>query len=369
LKKIYKELEDMGQSVWLDNISRDALNKKVLEGLMDEIGLKGVTSNPSIFQKAIAAGNAYDQQINEIIDQNPDISVDELFEKLAVSDIQRACDVLSPVYKNTNGNDGFVSIEVAPNLAFNYDATIKETRKLWKLVNRPNLMVKIPATQEGLPAIREAIAEGININITLIFSRDVYQQVAEAYISGLEDRVSKGEKIDNISSVASFFVSRIDTLTDKLLDEKGNKDLQGKAAVANAKLAYLIYKDMFFSERFKKLQAKGARLQRLLWASTSTKNPAYPDTIYIDELIGKNTVNTMPPATIDAFGDHGKVKNALETDVNEAKDIMNKIKSAGVDFKYVTDKLTEDGVKSFEKSFEELLEDIQKKKEAMELKK
>lgn len=367
MKNQFSELEKLRQSVWLDNISRDIINNGELKNLIDDVNLKGVTSNPSIFQKAMEKGTAYDAQISELLKQNPGITAEQLFEELAIKDIQDAADILLPVFKKTNGNDGFISIEVSPILAFNTEGSINEARRLHKKVGRPNLMVKIPGTKEGIPAIRKMIAEGVNINITLIFSQAVYEAVAEAYLSALEERVSKGLPIENIASVASFFVSRIDSMVDKELNEKGHKELLGKAAIANAKLAYVIYKRLFFSERFKKLQQHGAKVQRLLWASTSTKNPDYPDTLYIDELIGIDTINTMPPATIKAFGDHGKVKNALEENVDEASKVMDQLKKAGVDFNQVTDKLTVQGVRLFSESYHELLNGIQRKMDTFSL--
>lgn len=369
MKNQYIELDKFGQSIWLDNISRDILNKKELQRLIEEVNLKGVTSNPSIFQKAMAEGHAYDQQISDLLKTNPDISAEELFEELSVKDIQDAADVLYPVYQKTNGYDGYVSIEVAPALAFNTEGTMEEARRLHNKVNRPNLMVKIPATAEGIPAIRQMIVEGLNINITLIFSRAVYETVAEAFIQGLEERVEKGLPINNIASVASFFVSRIDSLVDKLLGEKGNTELKGKIAVANAKLAYLIYKEKFFSERFEKLRSKGAKVQRLLWASTSTKNPDYPATIYVDELIGKDTVNTMPPATIVAFGETGKPANTLEANVEDAKQQIKMLNDVGINFTEVTDKLTADGVQLFAEAFTELIKGIEKKKNSYNFRK
>jgi transaldolase len=358
----FKELESIGQSVWLDNISRDLLNNKELQVLIQEVGLKGVTSNPTIFQKAIGSGHAYDNQIKELLGNNKTLSVDELFEELAVLDIQNAADVLRPVFEKTNGVDGFVSIEVSPILAYNTEGTINEARRLNKKVNRPNVMVKIPATQEGLPAIKQMISEGVCINVTLIFSQQVYEQVVEAYISGIEERVKKELPVAGTMSVASFFISRIDTAVDSALDKKGDSTLKGKIAIANAKLVYEKSKEIFGSERFQKLQKKGARIQRLLWASTSTKNPAYPETIYIDELVGKDTVNTMPPATIESFKTKGKVYNAIEDQVEVAREQMKKLKALNIDFKVITDKLTIDGVESFSKSFRDLLSAIENKK-------
>jgi transaldolase/glucose-6-phosphate isomerase len=358
----FKELEQIGQSVWLDNISRDILNNKELERLISEVGLKGVTSNPTIFQKAIGSGHAYDKQISELLSENESLSADELFEELAVTDIQNAADVLKPVFDKTGGMDGFVSMEVSPLLAYNTEGTNQEARRLNKKVNRPNVMIKIPATQEGIPAIRQMISEGICINVTLIFSQQVYEQVAEAYIAGLEDRSKKGLPIDKTLSVASFFISRIDTAVDKALDNSGNNALKGKIAIANAKLVYEKCNELFSSERFRKLQAKGGKLQRLLWASTSTKNPEYPETIYIDELVGKDTINTMPPATIEAFKTKGKVFNAIQDKVDEARKQMHDLKELNIDFSEITKKLTVDGVESFSKSFHDLISTIETKK-------
>jgi len=356
------ELEKFGQSVWLDNISRDVLLKNELKMLVDNDGLKGVTSNPSIFQKAMGSGHAYDDQIKKILTASPDITPGELFETLSVKDIQDAADVLKTVYDKTNGHDGFVSIEVSPDLAYDTQATIDEAERLNSKVNRPNVMIKIPATQEGLPAIRKMISKGVCINITLIFSPTVYEQVVDAYISGLEDRMNKGESIKNISSVASFFISRIDSAVDKQLEAKGNKDLQGKIAIANAKLVYRKAKELFSSERFKKLEKAGAKKQRLLWASTSTKNPDYPDVLYVEELIGKDTINTLPPATLNAYRDHGNPENRIETNLDEAEAQMKKIEELGINFETVTRKLTDEGVVLFADSFRDLIKAIEKKK-------
>ena len=357
-----KELEKLGQSVWLDNISRDKIKKGELKNLISEIGMKGVTSNPSIFQKAIGSGNAYDEQIKSLLLKDSNLSPEELFEQLEVKDIQDGCDVLLPVYESTKGNDGFVSIEVAPGLAYDTDKTIEEARRLFASVNRPNVMIKIPGTPEGIPAIKQMISEGVNINITLIFSPKAYEDVVEAYLSGLEERVNKNESIKQIASVASFFISRIDSMVDKELEKKGNKDLQGKIAIANAKLVYQTSKKLFGSDRFKKLEEKGAKLQRLLWASTSTKNPSYPDTLYVDDLIGKNTVNTMPDETIVAFGDHGELKkDAIETNLDEAQNQMNKLNDLSISFEEVTDRLTKEGVDKFIASYNELIGEIKNK--------
>lgn len=356
------ELEKLGQSIWLDNINRGILKKGELKALVENDGLSGVTSNPTIFQKAIGSGTDYDEQLKEIVKSNPNLSSFDTFIELAVKDIQDAADVLRVAYDRTKGADGFVSLEVSPDLGYDTEGTIEQARKLFKKVNRPNVMIKIPATTEGIPAIKQSISEGININITLIFSPKVYEDVVEAYISGLEERAAKGGRIDNIASVASFFVSRIDSLVDKQLDEKKLSDFKAKTAIANAKLVYENAKKLFSSERFKKLEAKGAKLQRLLWASTSTKNPAYSDILYVEELIGKDTVNTLPPQTIDAYRDHGKPELRIETNLNDARAQMAKLQEAGISFEEVTAKLTKDGVKSFVDSFNDLLKTIERKK-------
>jgi transaldolase / glucose-6-phosphate isomerase len=357
------ELAKYGQSVWLDNISREIIKNNELKRLIEEDGLKGVTSNPTIFQKAIGSGTDYDPFLKELLENDQNLNARELFEHIAVRDIKDAADILAGVYKETKGVDGYVSIEVSPDFAYDSKSTIDEAARLASSTGKPNVMIKIPATPEGIPAIREMISRGVNINVTLIFSPDVYEEVAEAYIQGLEDRIKKGGNINEISSVASFFISRIDTVIDKQLDEKGKTTLKGKAAIANAKLVYRRAKEIFGSERFKKLQEKGAKVQRLLWASTSTKNPDYPATIYVDELIGKDTVNTMPPATIDAFRKEGKLSDAIEISVDDAKKHMDTLKEFSIDFTRVTDQLTKDGVESFADSFKDLLKTIEKKKE------
>jgi len=356
------ELEKYGQSVWFDNISRGMLKKGELKALVDNDGLKGVTSNPTIFQKAIGSGSEYDEQLKEILKQNPNLTPLEIFFELAVKDIQDAADILRVVYDKTNGVDGYVSLEVAPDLAYDTKATAEQAKELFKKVNRPNLMIKIPATPEGMPAIKEVIAEGINVNVTLIFSQKSYEDVVEAYIAGLEERAAKGGRVDNIASVASFFISRIDTAVDKELDKVSYPSLKAKAAIANAKIVYAKAKELFGSERFKKLVDKGAKVQRLLWASTSTKNPEYSDVLYIEELIGKDTVNTVPPATVDAYRDHGKPADRIENNLDEAKAQMAKLAELKIDFEAITKKLTDDGVKSFADSFNDLLGTIERKK-------
>jgi transaldolase/glucose-6-phosphate isomerase len=352
-----KALENHGQSVWLDFLARGFVTKGDLQKLIDTDGVKGVTSNPSIFEKAIGSSDEYDGAIAHAL-KNGDRPVAELFELVAVEDIQHAADVLRPLYDQLKSNDGFVSLEVSPYLAMDTKGTIAEAERLWKDVSRKNLMVKVPATPEGLPAIRHLIGEGISINITLLFSQDVYMQVAEAYLKGLEKYVAGGGDPSHVASVASFFVSRIDTAVDKQLDEKiarandpTEKErlaaLKGKVAIANAKLAYQEYKRLFSGPRWEKLAAKGAKPQRLLWASTGTKNKDYSDVLYVEELIGPNTVNTVPPATLDAFRDHGKVRDSLEENVEDARRVLAELEKSGISLDAITAELVKDGVKLF----------------------
>lgn len=352
-----KELEKHGQAVWLDFLARGFIANGDLAKLIDVDGVKGVTSNPSIFEKAIGNSDEYDAPIAKAL-QSGDLAVADLFERVAVEDIQHAADVLRPVYDSHNGEDGFVSLEVSPYLALNTQGTITEAERLWTSVSRKNLMVKVPATREGLPAIRHLIGEGISINITLLFSQQVYREVVEAYIAGLEHYVEGGGDPSHVASVASFFVSRIDSMVDKQLDEKiaaandpAEKKrltaLQGKIAIANAKMAYQDYLKLFSGERWDKLAARGAKPQRLLWASTGTKNKNYRDTLYVEELIGKNTVNTVPPATLDAFRDHGKLRDSLEENIDEARAVLEGLKKAGVSLDEITTELVADGVKQF----------------------
>ncbi|HET7490361.1 MAG TPA: bifunctional transaldolase/phosoglucose isomerase [Bradyrhizobium sp.] len=352
-----KALEKHGQAVWLDFLARGFIAKGELKKLIDAEGVKGVTSNPSIFEKAIASSDEYDGAIATTL-KKADRPVADLFEYLAVEDIRNAADVLRPVYDRLNGEDGFVSIEVSPYLAADTKGTIAEARRLWKDIRRNNLMVKVPATEEGLPAIEQLTAEGLNINITLLFSQKVYIEVAEAYLAGLERYIARGGDPSRIASVASFFVSRIDTAVDKQLDEKiarandpNEKErlaaLKGKVAVANAKLAYQEYKRLFSGERWEKLKAKGAKPQRLLWASTGTKNKEYSDVLYVEELIGPDTINTMPPATLEAFRDHGKLRDTLEENIEQAKHVLSELERSGVSLDAITAELTREGVKLF----------------------
>jgi transaldolase / glucose-6-phosphate isomerase len=360
-----KALQDYGQAVWLDFLSRGFIAKGGLKKLVDEDGIRGVTSNPSIFEQAIGKSDEYDDAIARMLKEH-DRSAGDLYEALAVEDIQNATDVLRPVFEATKGADGFVSIEVSPYLAMDTVATITEAKRLWHAVGRKNLMIKVPGTPEGLPAIRDLIGEGINVNITLLFAQAVYAEVVEAYLAGLEAFAAKGGDVSRIASVASFFVSRIDTAVDNLLDEKiaqaNDPDekrrlaaLKGKIAVANAKLAYQIYLQRFSGERWQALKSKGAKPQRLLWASTGTKNKAYSDVLYVEELIGPNTVNTMPVATMDAFRDHGKLRNSLEEDVAGAKRALDDLARAGISLDAVTQTLVEDGVRLFADAADKLL--------------
>ena len=365
-----KALLSYGQSMWLDYIRRDLLTSGKLKSMIEEDGLRGMTSNPSIFEKAIADSHLYDDMLQSLASRR-DLTVTACYEQIAIRDIQDAADILRPVYQSSNFRDGYVSLEVSPLLALKTQETIEEARRLWKTVNRPNVMIKIPGTPEGLPAIRQAISEGININVTLLFAQEVYEQVAEAYIAGLEDLAKRGGDLKKMASVASFFISRIDTLVDSMIDDKlkSTKDagqqtllasLKGKVAIANGKLTYQRYERIFSGLRWEALASKGAQTQRVLWASTSTKNPAYRDVMYVEELIGPDTVNTMPPATIDAFRDHGKLRKSLTEDVAGAQKVMDDLAKAGISIKEVTTKLTADGVKLFADAFHTLLAAVEK---------
>jgi transaldolase len=355
------DLSELDQSVWIDFLSRHLLESGELARMMDEDAVVGVTSNPTIFQKAISEGEYYDEQLREVLAEEDEPK--EIFLRLAVQDVQNACDLLRKVWDEGGGKDGYVSIEVDPNLAYDTEATIAEAQRLHDLVDRPNCFVKIPATEPGLPAIEEMIARGRNINVTLTFSLQRYVEVAEAYLRGLERLVESGGDPSRVASVASFFVSRVDTEADRRLDEVGApKELKGKLAVANAKLAYQRYKELFSGERWEGLRAKGATTQRCLWASTSTKNPEYRDVLYVEELIGPETVNTMPEETIQAFQDHGRVELTLERDVDEARRVFDGIAEAGVDYSDVVAVLEREGVDKFADSFHELLEGVQAKR-------
>lgn len=359
-------LTEFGQSTWLDFISRGMLASGELKRLLTEDGLRGVTSNPSIFEKAIAGSHDYDDAIHTMAMAVR--SEKEIYEALTVEDVQRATDLFRPIYDSTEGRDGFVSLEVSPELAYETDATIMEARRLWGAVNRPNLMVKVPATAQGIPAIRTLIGEGININVTLLFGLPRYREAAEAFLIGLEQRLAKGEPIARIASVASFFLSRIDTKIDPTLDKLvasgGRKvsiasGLRGRVAIASAKAAYAIYKEIFNSDRFGKLAAAGARPQRLLWASTSTKDPAYSDVMYVDSLIGPETVNTMPLDTLEAYHDHGNPAARLEEDVAGAQAVLARLSEVSINLDEVTQKLEDEGVHKFVAAYEGLMRTLE----------
>ena len=354
---------ELGQSIWLDQISREMIASGKLEDLALE-GVFGVTTNPSIFEKALTEGSAYDEQITALVAQG--LQAPAVLDRLMLDDVQAACDVLRPVYDETHARDGFVSIEVSPALAYDSDATAAEAQRLWNAVSRPNVMIKIPGTREGLPAVHTCLAAGININITLMFSMAHYEAVVEAYFAALEDRLSGGRNGHGIASVASFFVSRLDTLADKVIDERleaGVSDadreallaVKGRLAVANCKLVYQRFMELFESPRWLRLADNGAAVQRVLWASTSTKNPAYPELLYVEPLIGPQTVNTLPAATLDAFSDHGDVEPTVERDIEAARAVFGDAERCGLDVGALTEKLQVDGVAAFQKSFEGLL--------------
>ena len=362
------ELTRLGQSVWNDNIERKLVTSGELKRLVDEDGLSGVTSNPAIFEKAIVSSDLYADQLRELAEKSK--SPQEIYEALAIQDIQMAADVLASVYERTGGTDGFVSLECSPLLANDTQGTIEETRRLWQLVDRKNVMIKIPGTPEGIPAIEQGIYEGININITLLFSLRAYDQTMEAYIRGLERRVAENKPIDNISSVASFFVSRIDSAVDKELERRISqttddqektklKSLLGRIAIANAKMAYQRYKKVFHGQRFAELKEKGAQVQRPLWASTSTKNPVYPDVYYVEALIGPETVDTLPPATIIAFRDHGRARVTIEGNLDEERALLTRLEEVGISLDQVTAHVLADGVRLFVEPFEKLLKTIE----------
>ena len=369
-KNRLQELHDMGQSIWLDSIDRGMLTDGELERRIRDDALTGMTSNPTIFQKALASSDAYDEQL---LAAEQGLTPIQLFELVETTDVRDACDIFAGVYSSTRGADGFVSIEVSPGVSHSADATVEEARRLWKTVDRPNVMVKVPGTPEGAIAVRRLIAEGINVNITLLFAIEAHERVIEAYLAGLEDRVKARKPIDGLASVASFFVSRVDTEIDKRLDALIAKAgapqqererlqlLKGRAAIANAKLAYRLFTQKFSGPRWEALSKQGARVQRPLWASTSTKNPAYRDVMYVEELIGPDTVDTMPPATIDAFKDHGAVARTVDKRVSAAEALLKEIEAVGISMREVTEKLLIDGIASFQKSFDELLAGLEAK--------
>lgn len=365
-----------GQSVWYDNIARGLLNDGSIKKLITDFGVRGITSNPAIFEKALSAGTDYDDQIKELIQQGK--SAEEIFNAAAIQDIGAAADIFRTVYDESDGVDGYISIEVSPNLAHNTAGTLTDAHNYYKLLNRPNIMIKVPATEAGLPAVTELIGAGINVNVTLIFAIEAYEQVAEAYIAGLEKLAASGTKpLSKVASVASFFVSRVDSLVDKLLDEKiaaasdpATKDklenLKGKAGIANSKLAYKKSLEIYSGPRWEALAAQGARPQRLLWASTGTKNPKYSDVLYVENLIGPDTVNTMPPQTVIAFGDHGTVSRTIDQNVEEAEQVFADLESVGISMKAVTDQLLTEGVKLFVDPYDKMIANVEAKRHKLQ---
>jgi transaldolase len=368
-KNSLRQLREAGQSIWLDSIDRTMLENGELERRIRDESLTGMTSNPTIFQKALASGNAYDEQLVAAADEGR--SSWDLFELVETTDVRNACDIFAGVFSSTRGADGYVSIEVSPGVSNSVEDTLEEARRLWKTVDRPNVMVKVPGTEQGSIAVRRLIAAGINVNITLLFAIHAHERVIESYMAGLEDRVRANEPIDGLASVASFFVSRVDTEIDKRLEDLARtaspaeqerlRMLKGRAAIANAKLAYRLFREKFSGPRWQALAAKGARVQRPLWASTSTKNPDYRDVMYVEELIGPDTVDTMPPATIAAFADHGVVEKTVDRRLGAAEALLGEIEAAGIPMRDVTDKLLVEGIASFQKSFDELIAGLEAK--------
>lgn len=363
-----KKLQDFGQSVYMDEIRRSMMHDGYLKTLIERDGLRGVTSNPAIFEKAIAQSDDYDDAISELAAKGK--SVEQIYEDLVVEDIQNAADLFRSLYDENDGKYGYVSLEVSPKLAHDTQGTIEEARHLWKRLDRPNVFIKVPGTAEGLPAITQLISEGINVNVTLLFGLGRYRDVAEAYIAGLEQRVNAGESVERVASVASFFLSRIDVMVDKMLDDAAQgehaaltRSLKGSVAIASAKQAYQIYKEVFGSERFQSLKAKGARPQRVLWASTSTKDPSYSDVMYVEALIGPETINTLPTDTLDAYRDHGDPAERVEDGADEAAQQLKDLEKLGIDLDDVTQKLEDEGVAKFIKPFDSLMNTL---KEAVE---
>ena len=370
-----QQLKAYGQSVWYDNIDRAQLLSGLFQRLIDEDGIVGTTANPTIFEQSISKGTAYDEQIRQLLQEHK--STNEIYEALVMTDVRLVADKLRPVYERTNKQDGYVSLEISPDLSNDTEAMLAEAQRFWNTVDRPNLLVKIPATPAGIPAIRQALSEGININITLIFALENYRQVVEAYLSALEERSAKDQDISHITSVASFFVSRVDVLVDPLLEEKITavgerverqklKALLGKAAIANARLVYQEFKHLFDTPRFETLKHSGAHVQRPLWASTSTKNPAYRDVLYAEELIGPDTVDTMPLTTIENFRDHGRVRHSIEDNIQEARSELVALEDVGIHYDQVTRQLQEEGVRKFADSFHSLFQGITSKQKTFE---
>jgi transaldolase len=354
-----QKMRELGQAPWVDELSREDIKNGGLQRMIDD-GIVGVTSNPSIFQKAIAGSDLYDEQLHKLAKKENDPK--QMFWEVAKRDIQDACDIFMPVYEETGGEDGFVSLEVQPEIAHDIQATIDEAARLHEMVDRPNLFVKIPATLQGVVAIEEMISRGKSINVTLIFSLERYREVARAYIRGIQRLVENGGDPSGVRSVASFFVSRIDVEANERLEDLGADDLKDELAVANAKLAYQVYKQVFGGARWRSLEEKGANRQRLLWASTSTKDPELPDTVYVDNLVGAETVNTMPKKTIEAVMDHGEIRPTLEEGIEDAKELFGRLREAGMDYEDVTDTLEQQGIEKFTQPFDEMLEEIQNKR-------
>jgi transaldolase len=355
-----REIEALGQSIWIDNISRQLLEDGIMARLIEEDGISGVTSNPTIFEKAMGHSDRYDDAFRETLDETNDPQ--EIFERLAYRDIRDAADLLRPTFDQTRGQDGYVSFEVPASLAFDADKTIEAAQRYKAAIDRPNVLIKVPGTGDGVRAFEELTALGVNVNVTLLFAVERYEAIAEAFLKGLERRVERGESIDKSASVASFFVSRVDTKVDKALEGTGREDLRGKAAVANARIAYESFERIFSGPRWEALAAKGARVQRPLWASTSTKNPDYSDVLYVDDLIGPDTVNTMPDQTIEAARDHATAKRTVDQGFAQAHEVIDEVKAAGVDFdRIVMHELVDEGVKSFSDSYDSLLESIKEK--------
>lgn len=362
-KNNLKHILDFGQSIWLDFLDRKLMDSGELKRLIEEDGIRGLTSNPAIFEKAISGSSAYDDDIADLAHKTK--NNDDLFFALAVKDIQRAADLFHSIYIESKGGDGYVSLEVNPHLARDTQGTIEQARDLWKKVNRPNVMIKIPGTAEGLPAIRTCLREGININVTLLFGLPRYTEVTDAYLAGLEDRMKAGKPIDHVASVASFFLSRIDVMIDPLLKEKGLTDLNGEVAIASAKKAYEIYERVFSGDRFKKLLKAGAKTQRVLWASTSTKDPAFSDVKYVEALIGKDTVDTIPTETLDAFRDHGNAADRLKDGLDKATALMEKLKKNMIDIDVITQKLEDEGIEKFNQPYDKLIKAIENQKQTI----
>jgi transaldolase len=355
-----RDIEAEGQAVWLDNISRALIEDGDLERLVKEDGVSGVTSNPTIFEKAIGGSDRYDETLRELAEKG--LNPREIFFELGFRDIRDGCDILRPVFDETEGKDGYVSFELPPEISDDVDGSVEQAKAIKAKIDRPNVLIKVPGTEAGIKAFEELTAAGVNVNVTLLFDVGRYEDIAEAYVSGLEQRVAAGESVERASSVASFFVSRVDGKVDKELEERDRKDLQGKAAIANARVAYEAFQRIFSGERWEKLAEKGAAVQRPLWASTSTKNPDYPDTLYVDELIGPDTVNTMPDATVEASRDHANAARTVDKDVEGAHKLLDEIREAGVDFDDIVGRqLVEEGVASFAKSFDSMIETIEKK--------